>query len=104
MNVVGQVRLQDAAWVEQFVTHASDDPAASRSLSALWCPPAANAVPINATTTAVIKVSFIRASPLPPSTASISPNNLHEPLLAGSRLLPYVACGELGNCSGAVTK
>ncbi len=55
--------MQDAAWVEQFDTHAADDASASRSLSARWCPPAANAVPINASMKAVIKVSFIRASP-----------------------------------------
>jgi hypothetical protein len=100
LNVAGHVRLQDAAWVEQFDIHASDDPSASRSLSALWCPPVANAVPINTSRKAIIKVSFIRAS----LDSSISPNNLHEPVLAGSRVRSHVASGELGECADADTK
>src|SRR5882672_10771270 len=41
---------------------------------------------------------------LPPSILSISPNNLHEPVLAGSRVRRHVASGELGECAGADTK
>src|SRR5207237_1319622 len=41
---------------------------------------------------------------LPPSTAITSPNNLHEPVLAVSRVRRYVSSGELGDCAGVDSK
>ena len=63
LNVAGHARLQDAAWVEQFDMHASDEAFANRTLPARVDPVSANAVPTSTHRTAVARVNFIRASP-----------------------------------------
>jgi hypothetical protein len=62
LNVAGHVRLQDAAWVEQFDMHASEGASANLNLLALIAPSFANAVPSSAHRRAVAKVSFMSAS------------------------------------------
>jgi hypothetical protein len=58
LNVAGHVRLQAAAWVEQFDMHASEDASASRNLLAPVDSQYANAVQKSVNKTAVVKVNF----------------------------------------------
>ena len=62
LKVAGHVRLQDAFWVEQFDTHASEDASANLNLLALIAPSFANAVPRSAHRTAAAKVNFMWTS------------------------------------------
>jgi hypothetical protein len=59
LNVTGQLRLQDAAWFEQFAMQASEEPWASRKLPSPIDPLSANALPTSANRTAVAKVNFM---------------------------------------------
>jgi hypothetical protein len=45
LNVAGHVRLQDAAWVEQFEMHMSEEASANRNFLTPLDPLNANAVP-----------------------------------------------------------
>jgi hypothetical protein len=57
LNVAGQVRLQVAAWFEQFAMQASDEAWASRNLT--LDPPSANVAPTRANRTAAAKMNFM---------------------------------------------
>jgi len=60
LNVAGHARLQDAAWVEQFDMHASEEASANRLLVRVD-PVSANAVPRSTNRYAVVKMNLTRA-------------------------------------------
>ena len=61
LNVAGHARLQDAACVEQFDMHASEEASANRKLLVRVNPLSAYAVPSSANSTAVAKMIFMWA-------------------------------------------
>jgi len=61
LNVAGHVRLQDAAWIEQFDMQASEEASTRRNLLLRIDPLYANDVPKSVSKTAMVKVNFMHS-------------------------------------------